>query len=932
MNRAQVSMLDEIIVDNFAGGGGASTGIELATGRPVTIAINHDPAAIRMHKTNHPYTEHLQASVWDVDPEKVCAGRPVGLAWFSPDCFEAGTLILTATGYKPIERVKEGDIVLTHKMRWRPVTATMQTEREEMIIKGYGHPGIVCSTGHPFYVETRSKVWNNERRNYDCVYSKPTWKKASELTNNDYWGTPTFVEPLPIPDVKKTNNKSVSIPVDERLLWLAGRYTGDGWTRFDDDRGDVVIICGRRDIEYLKEKLNMWKRSGERCKDGELAWNFREVRTGGQFTCSCRALVKWLRENFGHLATGKKIPAWLFGAPLSYKKAFLDGYIGADGHLAGNLVEASTVSKELAFGLRTLVATTDRSPMVYFQEQSGNVIEGRKVNVKPIYKVKWREGLDEAHTQTHVADEILWAPIREVKNTGNRKVFYNISVDEDESYIAEGLIVHNCKHFSKAKGAALVDRNIRGLAWIVLRWAGTVKPRVIILENVEEFQTWGPVRKGKPVKKKAGCTFQKWLGQLKDLGYTVEFRVLIAADYGAPTSRKRFVLIARCDGRPIVWPERTHAPAESAEVKCGKYKPWRSAAEIIDWSLPCPSVFATKGEIQERYGVKAVRPLADNTMRRVIRGVDKFTIKSGKPFIVPTGYGERKGQAPRVHDIEAPVPTVVATGKENLCRPLLTPITVSNTTNSVGGSAAEPVHTVTTAGNQMLVSPSLIQYHTEQSENVRANGVETPLPTVDASNRYGLTTAHLVEYFSTGRPLDVRIPMHTVTSRDREALTAVHIAEFKGQDKGQSVDRPLRTITACIGEFAEVQTRVVQYTPDADLKYWPEIRALLNKHCGYSLSEDEVLLLNIRDTWYFISDIGLRMLTPRELYAAMGFPPDYIIDKDYEGNDYPKSQQVARCGNAVCPPMATAVVMANLPEWNRKAFTTMSELASAVAV
>ena len=574
MNRAQVSMLDEIIVDNFAGGGGASTGIELATGRPVTIAINHDPAAILMHKTNHPYTEHLQASIWDVDPEKVCAGRPVGLAWFSPDC----------------------------------------------------------------------------------------------------------------------------------------------------------------------------------------------------------------------------------------------------------------------------------------------------------------------------------------------------------------------KHFSKAKGAALVDRNIRGLAWIVLRWAGTVKPRVIILENVEEFQTWGPVRKGKPVKKKAGCTFQKWLGQLKDLGYTVEFRVLIAADYGAPTSRKRFVLIARCDGRPIVWPERTHAPADNAEVKSGKYKPWRSAAEIIDLSLPCPSVFATKTEIQEQYGVKAVRPLADNTMRRVIRGVDKFTIKSGKPFIVPTGYGERKGQAPRVHDIEAPVPTVVGTGKENLCRPLLTPITVSNTTNSVGGSAAEPVHTVTTAENQMLVSPSLIQYHTEQSENVRANGVETPLPTVDASNRYGLTTAHLVEYFSTGRPLDVRIPMHTVTSRDREALTAVHIAEFKGQDKGQSVDRPLRTITASIGEFAEVQTRVVQYTPDADLKYWPEIRVLLNKHCGYSLSEDEVLLLNIRDTWYFISDIGLRMLTPRELYAAMGFPPDYIIDKDYKGNDYPKSQQVARCGNAVCPPMATAVVMANLPEWNRKALTTMTELASAVAV
>ena len=226
---SQLNFLDEIIVDNFAGGGGASTGMELATGRPVAIAINHDPDAILMHRTNHPYTEHLQASVWDVDPREVCRGRPVGLAWFSPDC----------------------------------------------------------------------------------------------------------------------------------------------------------------------------------------------------------------------------------------------------------------------------------------------------------------------------------------------------------------------KHFSKAKGAALVDRNIRGLAWIVLRWAGTVRPRVIILENVEEFVTWGPVRKGKPVKKKAGQTFQKWKRQLLELGYQVEHREIVAADLGAPTTRKRFVLVARCDGRPIVWPERTHGPRDSEEVRDGRLMPWKSAAEIIDWSVPC---------------------------------------------------------------------------------------------------------------------------------------------------------------------------------------------------------------------------------------------------------------------------------------------------------------------------------------------------------
>ncbi len=188
----------------------------------------------------------------------------------------------------------------------------------------------------------------------------------------------------------------------------------------------------------------------------------------------------------------------------------------------------------------------------------------------------------------------------------------------------------DCKHFSKAKGAALVDRNIRGLAWIVLRWAGTVRPRVIILENVEEFQTWGPVRRGKPVKKKAGQTFQRWKKQLSDLGYTIEHRELVAADYGAPTTRKRFVLVARCDGRPVVWPERTH-DKDGAD---GLPK-WRAAAEVIDWTQPCYSIFATKEDIKSRYGVNAVRPLADNTMRRVIRGVDKFVIRAETPYIVP---------------------------------------------------------------------------------------------------------------------------------------------------------------------------------------------------------------------------------------------------------------------------------------------------------
>lgn len=483
----------------------------------------------------------------------------------------------------------------------------------------------------------------------------------------------------------------------------------------------------------------------------------------------------------------------------------------------------------------------------------------------------------------------------------------------------------DCKHFSKAKGSALVDRNIRGLAWIVLRWAGTVRPDVIMLENVEEFQTWGPVRKGKPVKSKAGQTFRQWKKQLTDLGYVIEHKELTAADYGAPTTRKRFVLVARCDGKPIVWPERTHAPRNSPEVQAGKLKPWRSAAEIIDWSIPGYSIFQSKEEIKQKYGVTVVRPLAENTLRRVIRGVDKFTLKSGEPFLVPTGYGERQGQAPRVHDISEPVPTVVGSGKHNICEPIIAPY-LAECNHASGGHIAdvgEPYKTITAKHTGGVAAPVLIQYHTEQTENVRANRLEEPINTVDASNRYGFVSANLVEYYTGGRPLDISSPMHTVTSHDREALVAAQIAEFKGKDIGQDCRKPLRTITASAGEFAVVRVTLSQ---TGDMGYWPQVRELLNRFCGYDLAGNECLVLMIGGVGYYIADVTLRMLTPRELYNAMGFPPDYQIERDYLGNAYPKSKQVARCGNAVCPPLAEAMVRANLPEWCSRKIETMAEL------
>ena len=319
----------------------------------------------------------------------------------------------------------------------------------------------------------------------------------------------------------------------------------------------------------------------------------------------------------------------------------------------------------------------------------------------------------------------------------------------------------DCKHFSKAKGGKPKDKNIRGLAWVACRWAGLVRPRVIMLENVEEFKTWGPLNRAhRPIKKKQGVTYQKFVSQLQDLGYEVQTRELVAADYGAPTMRKRFFLIARCDGRPITWPKPTHAPADSEAVQAGRLKAYAGAYTQIDFSLPCPSIFDTSEEIKQKYGIRAVRPLAEKTMRRIARGLKKFVLDNPEPFIVPIGYGEREGQAPRLHSIDNPLPTVVAGAKHYLC------------------------------------APALIQYHSETAAHeVRGQGIREPIMTVDGSNRYGLVTGFLSKFYKSGIGQDLREPLHTVTtSPGHFGEVRAFLVKYYGQGTGQPVTDPLDTI------------------------------------------------------------------------------------------------------------------------------------------
>lgn len=401
----------------------------------------------------------------------------------------------------------------------------------------------------------------------------------------------------------------------------------------------------------------------------------------------------------------------------------------------------------------------------------------------------------------------------------------------------------DCKHFSKAKGGKPVEKQIRGLAWVAVRWAIEVRPRVIILENVEEFKTWGPLKNGKPDPDKKGITFQSFVKSLKALGYQVEWRELRACDYGAPTIRKRFFLIARCDGRPIVWPKPTHGDPQSLEVQAGRLKPWRTAAEIIDWSIPCPSIFDRR------------RPLAENTNRRIARGIHKFVLNNPEPFTVricQSGF-DGKGMQYR---IDQPLTTIVT--KAEHC--LATPIIARQFGQSIGHSLEAPLGTITAGGGgkSELVTAFLAQYHSETSSHEsRGQSLNKPILTLDTSNRYALVTGQLIK-----------------SEGNRTSKVRAFLLKYYGSDIGQACTDPLHTIT----------------------------------------TKDRFGLVTLHGEDYEIVDIGMRMLEPHELFTAQGFPAEYIIDRDINGKKQTKKSQVARCGNSVPPPFAEHLVKANLPE------------------
>lgn len=573
----------------------------------------------------------------------------------------------------------------------------------------------------------------------------------------------------------------------------------------------------------------------------------------------------------------------------------------------------------------------------------------------------------------------------------------------------------DCKHFSKAKGGKPVEKHIRDLAWVVVLWAQRVKPRVILLENVEEFKDWGPLiesddGKLRPCPVQKGMEFKRWVRELKRAGYKVEWRELRACDYGAPTIRKRLFVVARCDGKPIQWPAPTHGAPDSEGVLAGRLLPWRTAAEIIDWSLPCHSIFMDPAEARAM-GLK--RPLAAATMARIARGVKRYVLDAARPFIVPLTH---KGDY-RVNSVDEPkrTQTTAKRGEHALVSPTLIGVggragqsrprganEPNHTTTSKYDTAiaaahllrtdmasaaarngihdpAEPTRTQTTAGSFALAAATLVHTaHGERDSKGRKRGkgekdIEAPLPTSTASPDIALVAPHLTKFRAgaTGSAADAPAPTVTANSYiqrpggapplgvvsaflaqhnggpnnasiaghaadapvstlqatgSQQQLVAAHMTQFRhGNKNGRNIGHPAPTSTAGAGHEALVETRI-----DAAeaIRRFPgrayQVAAFLAEYYGEGgmfcdaanplntiPTRDRFAVITVEGQEYIIADIGMRMLTPRELYSAQGFPADYKIEIDFQGRRLPKDAQVRMCGNSVCPDVAAALVRAN---------------------
>jgi DNA (cytosine-5)-methyltransferase 1 len=492
----------------------------------------------------------------------------------------------------------------------------------------------------------------------------------------------------------------------------------------------------------------------------------------------------------------------------------------------------------------------------------------------------------------------------------------------------------DCRHFSRAKGGKPVKKEIRGLAWVVIKWAAEVSPRVIVLENVREFEQWGPLiplwtcacgwkgtegqvklrRGGRracprcdgseiettgqevPDPDRTGFTFRQFVGRLKALGYRVEHRVLDAADFGAPTHRRRLFLIARRDGQPIHWPEPTHGDPTKIgrDLFSAELKPWRTAAECIDWSIPCPSIFSRK------------KPLAEKTLKRIATGINRYVLDSANPFIVTVNHSCDHF---RGLPLDAPFGTVTGSRGDALVAPVLTRLGQTGGNGSYANGVDEPATTVTSKAEHLLIAPALIQsgYGEREGQAPRTLDIEQPLGTLVGTTKHALVSAFIAERFGgmVGVRADAPLPTTTARGTQNQLVVANTIRMNHGQKQWNGCDEPLPTVTTG-NHAALVYSFLTKY-------FGTGVGCEIEAPAPTVTGKDRfgLVTVTVNGEPYVIVDIGMRMLRPRELARAQGFPESYVLTGT-------NTNQVERIGNSVCPDVAAAIAAANCADMMAK--------------
>ena len=884
------------MTDLFCGAGGSSTGAAQVPGVEIRIAANHWQLAVDIHNANHPDADHASVDLHEEDPRYF---PRTDFLWASPECFTAGHLVTTAHGQVPIEDITVGDMVLTHKGQWRRVTRTQQRQAQTVIVKGQGHPGIETTATHKFWMRDSHLAWKGRKDQYKRVYGEPGWAPIETApTSEALWATPATIAALAyreLPAIFGTDQTAA--------WWLVGRWLGDGSLSFGNN-SEVVITCGNHEADELEQRLT---NTGAR-------WARYQKRTAVVFSTWDKAARDWMHSNFGHGAAGKQIPSWALTAPREHREALLAGYFSADGYentlTHGVQRNISTVSRKLAVSARLLAESLGHRTALVTDKRDTYSIEGRTGAARPQFRITWNPNPSPRRSPVAFQDgDHSWSRVHSVTPTLRTETVFNIEVDEDHSYVLDGIVVANCTKWSQAGGAKnrpAIEEGLfedpeadeaaqrsRLLMFDVLRFAEHHRYAAMIIENVVDIA----------VSAKYTLAWAEWQRQLRNLGYryrVVSLNSMHAQSRGlpAPQSRDRIYIVCWLAGtpapdidsilRPMAWCPRCEKMVESSQSwkngrSVGRYRQqyvyvhpgcgtvvepgWLPAYTAIDWTIPGTPV-----------GDRA-RPLAEKTRARIAAGIARYWMA---PFLAEVA-GHTYERHPGVRT--SPVQEAFGTFTTTQSKALLVPVEGRDGKEPL--PAWEAARTQTTRNETGLVTAGFILDNQFSNRGVR---VSDPLPTQTTATTKALITPDVLPFAVElrGGGSDARTmgePLATVTANGNHhaLLMRNNTSRGSGAEMSTPVTEWMRTITTT-GHQSLIQ------------------------HAGPRPPRPRVSESALAAAERHVDECLFRMITPLEAAAGMGFPSTYIWDTD-EGKKISDRNIVKCVGNAVTPGSAGDLVM-----------------------